>query len=83
MTDVKIPKLGMSTVEVDVAKWLVGVGARVAVGTPLVEIETEKATVEVEAEVVEAVAMEIKRAVEAAQIRRLLRIRLSRSNTPI
>lgn len=51
MTDVKIPKLGMSTVEVDVAKWLVGVGARVAVGTPLVEVETEKATVEVEAEV--------------------------------
>ena len=51
MADVKIPKMGMSTVEVDVMKWLVAAGDKVSVGMPLVEVESEKAVVEIEAEV--------------------------------
>ncbi len=51
MADVKIPKMGMSTVEVDVMKWRVAAGDKVSVGTPLVEIESEKAAMEIEAEV--------------------------------
>jgi pyruvate/2-oxoglutarate dehydrogenase complex dihydrolipoamide acyltransferase (E2) component len=51
MTDIKIPKMGMSTVEVDVIKWHVAVGDKVEAGHILVEIESEKATMEMEAEV--------------------------------
>ena len=51
MVDVKIPKMGMSTVEVDVMKWFVAAGDKVSVGMPLVEIESEKAAMEIEAEV--------------------------------
>lgn len=49
MTDVQIPKMGMSTVEVDVLRVLVSEGQRVEPGDLLVEIESEKATFEVEA----------------------------------
>ena len=51
MTEMKIPKMGMSTVEVDLIKWHVAVGDKVQVGQVLVEIESEKATMEMEAEV--------------------------------
>jgi pyruvate/2-oxoglutarate dehydrogenase complex dihydrolipoamide acyltransferase (E2) component len=56
MTDVHIPKMGMSTVEVDIAAILVAVGDRVQVGEALVEIEGEKATFAIEAEVAGVVA---------------------------
>jgi pyruvate/2-oxoglutarate dehydrogenase complex dihydrolipoamide acyltransferase (E2) component len=49
--DVHIPKMGMSTVEVDVVGVLVRAGQRVAVGDPLIEVESEKATFVIEAEV--------------------------------
>ncbi|MBI4562928.1 MAG: hypothetical protein HY724_12865 [Candidatus Rokubacteria bacterium] len=49
--EIRIPKLGMDTLECDIKAWLVGVGARVAPGTPLLEVETEKADVVIEAEV--------------------------------
>ncbi len=51
MKEVRIPKLGMSTVEVDVLRVLVRVGQHVRAGDPLVEIEGEKASLEVEADV--------------------------------
>ena len=51
MIEVFIPKAGMSTVEVDVTAVLVKVGDHVEVGEPLMEIETEKSTFELEAEV--------------------------------
>lgn len=51
MTDVHIPKMGMSTVEVDIREVLVEVGERVEAGEALVEIEGEKSTFEVEAPV--------------------------------
>lgn len=51
MHEVKIPKMGQSTVEVDLAAWHVKVGDRVEAGTALADIESEKTTVEIEAEV--------------------------------
>jgi pyruvate/2-oxoglutarate dehydrogenase complex dihydrolipoamide acyltransferase (E2) component len=54
--DVHIPKMGMSTVEVEILHVMVEVGQRVAPGDSLVEVEGDKATFEVEAEVAGTVA---------------------------
>jgi pyruvate/2-oxoglutarate dehydrogenase complex dihydrolipoamide acyltransferase (E2) component len=51
MREVRIPKMGMSTVEVDVLRVLVRPGQHVAQGDILVEVESEKANYEIEAEV--------------------------------
>ena len=50
-TDVKIPELGESVNEATIVRWLKDDGADVAVDEPLLEIETEKAAMEVVAEV--------------------------------
>ena len=49
MTDLRVPNVSISMQEVQVLRWLVDDGAPVRPGQPLVEIETDKATVEVEA----------------------------------
>lgn len=49
--DVQIPKLGMSTVEVDVLDVLVAPGDDVTAGDTLLEIEGEKTTLVLEAPV--------------------------------
>ena len=49
MTDVRIPKLGMSTVEVDIIRVHVNPGQRVTASDIVVEIESEKANYEIEA----------------------------------
>ena len=48
-TLVSIPKLGMNMEEAVLVRWLVAEGAPVTSGQPILEIETDKATVEVEA----------------------------------
>ncbi len=48
--EIRIPKLGMDTTDCEVKAWLVRVGDRVAPGTGLLEVETEKADVVIEAE---------------------------------
>lgn len=50
MIDVHIPKMGMSTVEVDIVTVMVQPGARVAVGDSLIEVETEKVSSIIESE---------------------------------
>ena len=50
MIDVRIPKMGMSTVEVDVIRVHVAPGQHVAKGDVVVEVESEKANYEIEAE---------------------------------
>ncbi len=50
MRDVVIPKMGMSSVEVDIIEWHVAVGDAVERGTPLVDVESEKAILTLEAE---------------------------------
>ncbi|MCA0375184.1 MAG: 2-oxoglutarate dehydrogenase complex dihydrolipoyllysine-residue succinyltransferase [Gemmatimonadetes bacterium] len=49
MSSIKVPPLGESIVEATVSRWLKQVGDRVAVGDALVELETDKITVEVPA----------------------------------
>jgi 2-oxoglutarate dehydrogenase E2 component (dihydrolipoamide succinyltransferase) len=56
MREVQIPKMGMSTVEVDIIRVLVTPGQRVDAGEPVVEIESEKANYEIEAGVTGVVA---------------------------
>lgn len=46
---VVLPRLGDTVDEVVVIEWLVEVGARVAVGDPLVRVETDKVEVDVDA----------------------------------
>src|SRR5215211_6597429 len=50
MTNIVVPELGESVVEARVARWLKKEGDRVEVGDPLVELETEKIDLEVNAE---------------------------------
>jgi 2-oxoglutarate dehydrogenase E2 component (dihydrolipoamide succinyltransferase) len=50
-TEIKVPTLGESVSEATVARWLVKVGAAVAADAPLVELETDKVTLEVNAPV--------------------------------
>src|SRR5436190_5608188 len=48
-TEIVVPALGESVKEATVAKWLKKVGDAVAVDDPLVELETDKVTLEVNA----------------------------------
>ncbi len=50
MSNITVPELGESVVEARVAKWLKKEGDRVAIGEPLVELETEKIDLEVSAD---------------------------------
>lgn len=48
-TEFFVPKLGQTVEEVILVKWLVSDGAKVAMGDPIVEVETDKAVFPVEA----------------------------------
>src|SRR5690242_696324 len=48
-TDIKVPALGESVTEATVAKWLKKVGDAIERDDPLVELETDKVTLEVNA----------------------------------
>jgi 2-oxoglutarate dehydrogenase E2 component (dihydrolipoamide succinyltransferase) len=50
-TDIVVPQLGESVTEATVAKWLKSVGDKVEVDDPIVELETDKVTLEVNATV--------------------------------
>ena len=50
-TEIKVPTLGESVTEATVSKWFKAVGEAVAMDEPLVELETDKVTVEVNASV--------------------------------
>ncbi|MDQ2079210.1 2-oxoglutarate dehydrogenase complex dihydrolipoyllysine-residue succinyltransferase [Xanthobacteraceae bacterium Astr-EGSB] len=49
MTDIRVPTLGESITEATIGKWFKKPGDAVAVDEPLVELETEKVTIEVPA----------------------------------
>ena len=49
MIDVVVPKWGLTMEEADVLQWLKSVGETVTEGEPILELETDKATGEVEA----------------------------------
>lgn len=49
MTEIRVPKMGPTTVEVEVMELLVSEGQRIATGDPVAEVETEKTEVTIEA----------------------------------
>src|SRR5262245_62426450 len=49
MTEIRVPTLGESVTEATIGKWFKQPGDRVAVDEPLVELETDKVTIEVPA----------------------------------
>lgn len=49
--DLVVPKLGMDTTEATVTCWLAAEGDSIEVGSPLVELETEKTNFVVESEI--------------------------------
>jgi pyruvate dehydrogenase E2 component (dihydrolipoamide acetyltransferase) len=64
-TDVKLPRLGQGMEAGTIVKWLKAEGDRVEKGDPLFEVDTDKATQEVEAE---AAGVLLKIAVEAGEV---------------
>ena len=48
-TEIKVPTLGESVTEATVAKWFKAEGDAVAVDEPILELETDKVTLEVNA----------------------------------
>lgn len=60
--EVRIPKLGMSAIEAEIANVFITVGQELAVGDAIADIESDKVTFTVEAEVsgtVSAVSIEV------------------------
>ena len=49
MTEIRVPTLGESVTEATIGKWFKKPGDPVAVDEPLVELETDKVTIEVPA----------------------------------
>ena len=49
MTDIRVPTLGESVTEATVGKWFKQVGDAIAADEPIVELETDKVTIEVPA----------------------------------
>jgi 2-oxoglutarate dehydrogenase E2 component (dihydrolipoamide succinyltransferase) len=49
MTEIRVPTLGESVTEATIGKWFKKPGDAVAVDEPLVELETDKVTIEVPA----------------------------------
>jgi 2-oxoglutarate dehydrogenase E2 component (dihydrolipoamide succinyltransferase) len=49
--EIRIPKFGMSTVDVDVTQIHITVGQAIAVGDPIVDVDTDKVTSTIESEV--------------------------------
>jgi pyruvate/2-oxoglutarate dehydrogenase complex dihydrolipoamide acyltransferase (E2) component len=50
MHEIRIPKSGMSTIEVDITDLFIAVGQTVKVGDSIAEIDTEKVTMTLEAD---------------------------------
>ena len=64
-TEVKLPRLGQGMEVGTIVKWLKAEGERVELGEPLYEVDTEKATQEVEAE---ASGVLLKIAIESGEV---------------
>ena len=67
-TELKVPAVGESVTEVQIGTWLVKEGEAVSVDQPVVEIESDKATVEMPAPAAGVIAKIIKQAGEMAEV---------------
>ncbi len=76
-TLVGMPKLGMNMEEGLIVGWLVAEGADVKVGQPILEIETDKTTVELEATATGTLARIVRREQETVPINGVLAVILA------
>jgi len=76
-----MPKLGLNMVEGRIVSWLVKEGAQVNAGEPILEIETDKATNEVEAPVSGIIAKILHKEDEIVPCNGVLAVLLSESET--
>jgi pyruvate/2-oxoglutarate dehydrogenase complex dihydrolipoamide acyltransferase (E2) component len=72
-----LPKLGMNQEEGEVVSWLVAEGDEVTAGQPIVEVETDKTTVELEATAGGVVARILHQAGEIVPINGVLAVILA------
>jgi pyruvate/2-oxoglutarate dehydrogenase complex dihydrolipoamide acyltransferase (E2) component len=72
-----LPKLGMNQEEGEVVNWLVNEGDEVTEGQPIVEVETDKTTVELEATASGLVARILHRAGDIVPINGVLAVILA------
>jgi pyruvate dehydrogenase E2 component (dihydrolipoamide acetyltransferase) len=49
-TEIRIPKIGMSATEITLTEWMFGDGEQVSAGDIIYTVETDKTSVEVEAQ---------------------------------
>jgi pyruvate dehydrogenase E2 component (dihydrolipoamide acetyltransferase) len=73
-TLVAMPKLGMNMEDGLIVGWLVAEGAEVSAGQPILEIETDKATVEIEATGTGTLARIVRREGETVPINGVLAV---------
>jgi pyruvate dehydrogenase E2 component (dihydrolipoamide acetyltransferase) len=76
-TLVAMPKLGMNMEEGLIVGWLVAEGAEVRTGQPILEIETDKTTIELEATGTGTLARIVRRAGETVPINGVLAVILA------
>jgi pyruvate/2-oxoglutarate dehydrogenase complex dihydrolipoamide acyltransferase (E2) component len=76
-TLVAMPKLGMNMEEGQLVSWLVAEGAVVKTGQPILEIETDKTTVELEATASGVLARIVRREGETVPINGVLAVILA------
>ena len=72
MIPIKVPPLGESITEATISRWLKNVGDAVAIGDTLVELETDKITVEVPALNAGVLAKRLKNEGDVVQLAELL-----------
>jgi pyruvate/2-oxoglutarate dehydrogenase complex dihydrolipoamide acyltransferase (E2) component len=72
-----LPKLGMNQEEGEVVSWLVKEGDEVTEGQPIVEVETDKTTVELEATASGVVGRIVRQAGEIVPINAVLAVILA------
>ena len=72
--EMKMPDLATTESEIRIVRWLIGSGQKVARGQPLVEVETDKATMEVESPVAGVLAEVRAEAGEAVSVGQLIAV---------
>src|SRR5579885_1159727 len=66
--ELRVPAVGESITEVQIGQWLKGEGQRAEKDENLVEIETDKATVEISAPISGVITQVLKRTGESAEV---------------
>ena len=82
---IKMPDFGTTSSEVTVLRWLVEPGQRIERGQPLMEIETDKSTMEVESivtGVVREFLVDCRQSVEAGQVIVIIEVETSPADSP-